>query len=63
MILTGGINPEDELVVPQLKIQLDDPQLYDNTSLFIQIVTKHYAVERFHCYNEVKKLLSDKNIS
>ena len=44
--------------LPTLKIALDDSKLENNPQLFVQIVAKHLAVERYDCYTEVHKMLN-----
>lgn len=41
---------------PVLEVRLEDPILEDNVDLFIQIVSKLMAVERYHQYHEVQKI-------
>ena len=43
-----------------LTVVLDDEILYDNKDLYIQIISKHLALERFYCYHKVQKLLRNK---
>lgn len=45
---------------PSLEITLDDDRLYENPDLFIQIVGKHFAVERFQIYHQIHILIKEK---
>ena len=57
IILMAGSDFQPSSSPPKLEIQLDDSSLYNNPDLFIQIVNKHLASERFQCYQQVKKLM------
>lgn len=48
-IMQGDENDSGDIVfkVPILEVKLEDPELEDNVDLFIQIVNKHLAVERY----------------
>lgn len=55
-ILQGNTESKPTKDPPKLVIHLDDKQLEDNVDLFLQLVNKHYAVERYQIYREVQKI-------
>jgi len=44
----------------KLTINLDDPKLVDNKDLYIQLISKHLAMERYYCYHKVQKFIRNK---
>lgn len=44
----------------KLKIILDEDILYDNKDLYILIIGKHLALERYYCYHKIQKLMKNK---
>lgn len=57
-ILRGDTDENGKAVQssPRLEVRLEDPVLEDNVDLFIQIVSKLMAVERYLQYHEVQKI-------
>jgi hypothetical protein len=59
-VIQGDTNDKGEVFsVPKLVVKLEDPELEDNVDLFIQIVSKHLAVERYLQYIEVQKIYKE----
>ena len=57
-IMMAGSEDADD-IRPSLEVTLDDPVLNENTDLFIQIVNKILATERFYCYQQVQRILNE----
>lgn len=57
-IIQGDSNDRGDVhySVPILEVKLEDSELEDNVDLFIQIVNKHMAIERYLQYQEVQKI-------
>lgn len=57
-IMLGDTSDRGDIIysTPILEVNLEDSELEDNVDLFIQIVGKHMALERYLQYKEVQKI-------